>query len=62
MDLEELIYEYGHVMYMIGRYETDGKETQKEYNKLIKRKEEIKDLFNQNFKGSKAVAKSLNLI
>jgi hypothetical protein len=63
MNLEELIYEYGHVMYMMGRYETDGKDTGKEYNKLLKRKEELKQKFDDHFNSSsKKMAKSLGLI
>jgi hypothetical protein len=26
-NLEEAIYEFGHVSYKLGRYETDGKDT-----------------------------------
>lgn len=37
----EVIFEYGHVMYRLGRLETDEKETTKEYNKLLKQKEEL---------------------
>jgi hypothetical protein len=47
--LEESIYEFGHVMYRIGRLETDGKDTQKEYNKLLKQKEELTKLFGEFF-------------
>jgi hypothetical protein len=40
-DIEEMIYEYGHVMYRLGRMETDGQDSQKEYNKKTKEKEEL---------------------
>jgi len=59
--LEEAIYEFGAVMYQIGRYETDGKDTTKEYNKLIKQKESLKELFEDHFQSNTKVAKSLNL-
>ena len=63
MDIEDIIYEYGHVMYTLGRYETDGKETTKEYNKLSKRKEEIKQIFDQHFnKKNRKMANSLGVI
>jgi len=63
MDLEELIYEYGHTMYKLGRLETDGKETTKEYNKFLKRKEELKDYFDSHFKGNnKKLSKTLGLV
>lgn len=52
MNLEELVYEFGNVMYTLGRYETDGRETTKEYNKLMKRKEELYKLFDEFFKAS----------
>jgi hypothetical protein len=59
--LEEAIYEFGAVMYQIGRYETDGKDTTKEYNKLVKQKESLKELFEDHFQSNNKVAKSLNL-
>jgi hypothetical protein len=37
IDIEEAVYEFGQVMYKIGRFETDGKDTNKEYNKLLKK-------------------------
>jgi len=63
MDLEELIYEYGHIMYKLGRLETDGKDTAKEYNKFLKRKEELKEYFDSHFKGNnKKLSKTLGLV
>ena len=63
MDLEELIYEYGHTMYKLGRLETDGKETTKEYNKFLKRKEELKDYFDSHFKNNnKKLSNALGLV
>lgn len=47
--LEEFVYEYGNVMYKIGRMETDGKDSSKEYNKLIKEKEMLVKIFDQHF-------------
>ena len=41
-ELESIIFEYGHVMYRLGRMETDGLDsTQKEYTKTLRRKEEL---------------------
>ena len=51
-ELENAVYEYGHIMYKIGRMETDGKESSKEYNKLIKEKEMLVNFFDQLFKTS----------
>jgi hypothetical protein len=60
-ELEELIYEYGHVMYRLGRMETDGNSSTKEYNKMDTQKEDIKKKFNGYFANSK-LAKTLNVI
>ena len=61
--LEEKIYEFGNVLYRLGRMETDGKDTTKEYNKLCKVKENLTNEFNEYFKsGNKKIAKSLGLI
>ena len=49
-ELEELIYEYGHVMYRLGRMETDGNTSTKEYNKMDILKEDIKKKLNLYFK------------
>jgi hypothetical protein len=63
MDFEELIYDYGHTMYKLGRLETDGKETTKEYTKFLKRKEELKNYFDSHFKGNnKKLSNTLGLI
>jgi len=51
-DLEEKIYEFGHTMYRLGRLETDGRESQKEYNQLTKKKEELTKYFDEFFKSS----------
>ena len=59
--LEEAIYEFGAVMYQIGRYETDGKDTTKEYNKLVKQKETLKEAFEDHFHSNNKIAKSLSL-
>lgn len=60
-ELEELIYEYGHVLYQIGRAETDDKAETKQYNRLISQKEKIVEKFDAHFKSSIKVSKSLNL-
>jgi hypothetical protein len=49
-------------MYRIGRMETDDKAGMKEYNKLIKQKEEYMEIFNSYFKSSIKVAKSLGVV
>jgi hypothetical protein len=48
-ELEEKIYEYGHVMYRLGRMETDDKASTKEYNKFSKTKEELSKDFDDHF-------------
>jgi hypothetical protein len=59
--LEEAIYEFGAVMYQIGRYETDGKDTTKEYNKLVKQKETLKEAFEDHFNSNNKIGKTLSL-
>ena len=49
-DIEELIYEYGHVMYRLGRMETDGNASTKEYNKYCDMKEKLVKQFDEYFK------------
>jgi len=60
-ELEELIYDYGHVMYRIGRMETDDKVSSKEYSKLTSQKEITIKKFDEYFKSSSKIAKTLNL-
>lgn len=40
-NIEEVIYEFGNVQYRLGRMETDGRESDKVYSKLLKRKEKL---------------------
>jgi hypothetical protein len=54
-ELEEKIYTFGNVLYNIGRMETDGKDTTKDYNKMCKEKEKLKEEFDVYFKNKKAV-------
>lgn len=49
-ELEELIYEFGHVMKCIGKCETDEKTSMKEYTKLISKKDQIIKDFDAYFK------------
>lgn len=49
-EFEEYIYEYGHVMYRIGRMETDDNSSTKEYNNMTKKKEELIKYFDEFFK------------
>jgi hypothetical protein len=63
--LEEKIYEFGHVMYRLGRMETDGKESTKEYNKFCKMREDLTKEFIEHFKTSKInkkAAQSLGIV
>jgi len=63
--LEEKIYEFGHVMYRLGRMETDGKESTKEYNKFCKMREDLTKEFDEHFKSpliNKKLAKSMGLV
>ncbi len=55
--LEEAIYDFGYVSYKLGRYETDGKDTTKEYNKLLKQKEDLIKFFDESFGSSKKAIK-----
>ena len=36
-------------MYRIGRLETDGKETHKEYNQMVKKRKELTEIFDEFF-------------
>jgi hypothetical protein len=49
-EFEEYIYEYGHIMYRIGRMETDENSSTKEYNNMVKKKEELTKIFDEFFK------------
>jgi hypothetical protein len=49
-ELEEIIYEYGHVMYRLGRMETDGNTSTKEYNKFSVEKEKLAKEIDEHFK------------
>lgn len=51
-ELEELIYEYGNVMYKLGRMETDDKVSSKEYSKFYSSKEKLMNKFDEYFKTS----------
>jgi hypothetical protein len=51
-ELEEKIYEFGQIMYRIGRMETDGNTTMKEYSKFVSSKENIMKEFDEHFDSS----------
>ena len=51
-ELEEMIYEYGNLMYKIGRMETDEKASSKEYTKFVASKEKLMKNFDDYFKTS----------
>lgn len=48
-ELEEKIYEYGHIMYRLGRMETDDKASTKEYNKVCRDREDMMKEFDTHF-------------
>jgi hypothetical protein len=52
-ELEELIYEYGQVMYRLGRMETDEKASTKEYNKFCDMRDKLKKQFDEHFSSDK---------
>jgi len=60
-ELEELIYEYGHVMHQIGKAETNDRVGMKDYNKLIAEKEKLVAKFESYFKGNSKIARTLNI-
>jgi len=63
--LEEKIYEFGQVMYRLGRMETDGKDSTKEYNKMSKMREDLTKEFDGHFNSSKLdrkAAQTLGLV
>ena len=60
-ELEELIFEYGHVMYRLGRMETDGNASTKEYNKYCVMKEKIVRQIDDYFKSTVKLRKAINL-
>ena len=60
--LEEKIYEFGQVMYRIGRMETDDKESTKEYNKFCKMREDLTKEFDSYFKTSKLDKKAAKAV
>ena len=51
-EFEEIVFEYGHVMYRLGRMETDDQDSTKEYNNYKKKKEELVKLIDEFFKTS----------
>ena len=52
-ELEELIFEYGHVMYRLGRMETDDQASTKEYNKFCQMKEKLINQIDEHFNNNK---------
>ena len=60
-DFEEIVYEYAHIMYKLGRAETDEKTGMKEYKKLASRKEELLETLKEHFKTNSRISKTLNI-
>lgn len=42
LQLEELVYEFGDLNHKIGRIETDGTTSQAQYNKLVERRDAMR--------------------
>jgi hypothetical protein len=64
-ELEEKIYEFGQIMYRLGRMETDDKASTKEYNKFCKDREDLTKEFDEYFKTpsiNKKLASSMGLV
>ena len=64
-ELEEKIYEFGQIMYRLGRMETDDKASTKEYNKFSKDREDLTKEFDEYFKTpsmNKKLASSMGLV
>jgi hypothetical protein len=64
-ELEEKIYEFGQIMYRLGRMETDEKSSTKEYNKFCKDREDLTKKFDEYFKTpsmNKKLASSMGLV
>tara|TARA_R110000868_G_scaffold204468_2_gene452573 strand:- start:701 stop:898 length:198 start_codon:yes stop_codon:yes gene_type:complete len=59
--LEEMIYDYGETLKHIGKCETDGKTSLKEYNKLVDHKEKLKEQFNEHFNSNLKMSNTLNV-
>ena len=51
-DIEEVIHQYARTMYRIGRLETDGRDSDKEYDKSLKLKEKLVNIIDEFFKKS----------
>ena len=50
-ELQNIIFEFGNVMYRLGRMETDGLDSsEKEYTKMSKRKDELFNIISKFFK------------
>lgn len=42
LQLEELVYEFGDLNHRIGRIETDGSTSQAQYNKLVEKRDAMR--------------------
>jgi hypothetical protein len=60
-DLENLIYEFGHIQYRLGRMETDEKSSTKDYSKALSEKDKIVKMFEEHFKDISKALKTLNV-
>lgn len=49
-NMEEIVFEFGRVMYRLGRLETDEKTGEKEYDKYLKRKEKLASVIGEFFR------------
>lgn len=57
LKLEENIYEFGHVCYRLGRMETDGNSSTKDYNKFSKQKDDLMKFFDDYFSALKKTSR-----
>ncbi len=64
-ELEAKIYEFGQILYRLGRMETDEKASTKDYNKLCKEREDLTKQFDEHFKSptmNRKLANSMGLV
>ena len=64
-DLEAKIYEFGQILYRLGRMETDDKASTIDYNKLCKQREDLTKEFDEHFKSpnmNRKLASAMGLV
>lgn len=53
-ELEEAVFDYGAMNYAIGRIETDGTTAQAKYNKLVDKRDALRETLLNHFKKTNA--------